>query len=86
MMTRLETVLQENHCHMYDDSPMDKLANSIDGFIDEAVGDWYYGYLTCCDTDKKLIVNDLTTEMSFMVHRFQERLEDLIDQFGKEAK
>ena len=84
-MTRLETVLQENHCHVFDNTPTDQLANSFELWIDEEFEYWYDETLIGNDTDKKLIVNSLTKEMSFMVHRFQERLEDLISQYGKEV-
>ena len=85
-MTRLETVLQENHCHLLDNTPTAQLASSFELWIDEEFEYWYDETLIGNDTDKKLIVNNLSNEMSFMVHRFQERLKDCINQYGKEVK
>ena len=86
-MTILETVLQERKYDVYKDrTPTEKLADSFDLWIDDELDYWLNEDSLLNNYDKRRVLNDINREMSFMVTRFQERLEYCVNQHREQAK
>jgi hypothetical protein len=71
---------------LWDNTPADKLAAIFDVWINEEFKHWFNYTLEGSDEDKRWYLNILATEeMDFMLERFQDTLEECINQYGKEV-
>ena len=83
-MTNME---QERRCineMLWEHTPADKLSTIFNVWINEEFKYWFNDTLEGSDEDKRWYLNILATEeMDFILERFQDTLEECINQYGK---
>ena len=85
-MINMEKERESVNDWLWEHTAADKLAAIFDVWINEEFKHWFNDTLEGSDEDKRWYLNILATEeMNFMVERFQDTLEECINQYRKEV-